>query len=366
MERPTAPLSQFVTSTAVRRFTDVSFPSRVEVGKRTHLRVRIARIQQHAHDAALDLEFPPSVASLPVTVDVATENFTIQSAPQATLHVPREGDSTGIQFSLVGNQIGPGRVMIDFSQEGRPLGSVDLSVAVASGTFDSATVSSRRSEVRLHTGAHDPLHVTVYVYECWSCPGRLQFFLCSRYPRLQDLPFVNHGDLGFIDLRQSTFDWVERQLDVINRCGSPEDNRHLADLGNRLYDQVLPEKLQQLCWSLAERSVKTVLMVSDEPHIPWELIRPHRQNPTTGLPEELPFWGESFALGRWLRGPGMPERFSLRRICAVFQRGRLQPASSAAFLGTSSQPLTRRRVPSKQCIPRHCGVHRRSYRRCWS
>jgi hypothetical protein len=312
-------------ATVVRRYSDVSFPSRVEVGKATHLRVRIARMQYHTHDAALELVFGPSMGFVPVTVDVAAENFILHSAPQAILRVPRKGDSAGVQFSLAGERIGPGRIMIDFSLEGRPIGSVDLSVEVASGPGDPGSGPSPRGEVQLHTGQHGPPDVTVYVYECWSCPGRLLFFLCSRHPRLQDLPFVNHGELGSIDLRQNTVDWVERQLDIVHRCGSAGGDRHLADLGNRLYDQLLPEKLQHLCWSLAERGVKTLLVVSDEPYIPWELIRPYRRNPATGRREELPFWGESFALSRWLRGPGMPEHFSLQRICAVVPEG---PAAS--------------------------------------
>jgi CHAT domain-containing protein len=115
---------------------------------------------------------------------------------------------------------------------------------------------------------------------------------------------------------------LEQQLAVMNRWGGDaEEIRSLADLGNRLYDQILPEELKQLCWSLAERQVKTLLILSDEPYIPWELIKPYRLNPIPDLREEQPFWGETFALARWLRGPAMTERFSLRRVCAVVPGG---------------------------------------------
>jgi hypothetical protein len=302
--------------TVLRRYTDVFFPPKVRVGKPTNLRVRIARTRLHAHDATLDLEWPTGVGAVPVTVCVAAENFTVESDPHATLFVPREDDSPAVQFRLIGNAVGPGRIMLDFSQHGRPVGSVDLSVAVLDSPIEVGPASAPQSELRLRVGGDCP-DVTLTVHEYRCSPGRLHFTLYSRDPRLRDLPWINHGDLGSIDLHQDTVSWVGRHLDFVNCWPSAEQGRSLADFGNRLYDQVLPEKLQQLCWTLAERRVTTLLVLSDEPHIPWELIRPHRLDPASGQRQELPFWGEFFALGRWLRGPAVADRFSLRRICAV-------------------------------------------------
>jgi anti-anti-sigma factor len=299
----------------VRHYSDVSFPPRVRVGKPTNLRVRIATSPHHPHDAELALQFPAGVATQAVTVCVAAENLTVESDPQATLLVPREGDSPAAQFRLAGERVGPGRVMIDFDQDGRPAGSVDLAVEVGGQTDDPER--ARAVEVRLSGGRFPVPDVTLTVHEYRHWPGRLHFTLFSRHPRLRDLPWVNHGDLGTVELRQETIGWVERQLALTDGWGEADRARRLADLGNSLHNQVLPERLQTLCWPLAERGVRSLLVLSDEPSVPWELIKPYRRDETTGRREEQPFWGETFALARWLRGPSMVNRFGLSRVSAV-------------------------------------------------
>jgi hypothetical protein len=326
-------MAQEVAPRDIRHYSDVSFPPRVRVGKPTNLRVRIATSRHHAHDAELALEFPVGAATLAVTVCVAAENLTVESDPQVTLLVPREGDSPAVQFRLVGERVGPGRVMIDFDQDGRPVGSVDLAVEVSDQTDEAAPAPA--VEVRLSGWRSPAPDVTLTVHEYRHWPGRLHFTLFSRHPRLRDLPWVNHGDLGTVELRQETIGWVERQLDLTNGWGEVDRARRLADLGNRLHDQVLPERLQTLCWPLAERGVRSLLVLSDEPHVPWELIKPYRRNETTDRREEQPFWGETFALARWLRGPSAADRFRLDRVSTVVS-GAAPVRDLVAEAGTSA------------------------------
>src|SRR5262249_3581457 len=61
-----------------------------------------------------------------LTVSVATENFAVEGAAHADLVVPLTGKSSAVHFRLRGLKPGPGRIMVDFTQGGRPVGSVDL------------------------------------------------------------------------------------------------------------------------------------------------------------------------------------------------------------------------------------------------
>jgi serine/threonine protein kinase len=305
----------------IQRQTDVSFPNRVPVGQITHLRLRIVddnAPRRHAHDVPVVLELPPGKGPIPVAVCVAAENFTIQGEPCAILAVPRSGDSPAVNFCLIGQEVGPGRVMIDFSQDGRPVGSVDLSPEVVAGSVMDTLPLPTPTEVRLQPSGGEEPDVTVTVHEYRHCPGRLHFTLFSRHPRLKDLPFVNHGDLGTIDLHEGVVTWVQRQLEALGEAvASGQDDRALADIGNRLFEQVLPEPLQRLCWTFTERGVHSLLVLSDEPHIPWELVKPFRIEADSGRVDGRGFWGEDFALARWLRGPALTGQFTGGRICAL-------------------------------------------------
>ena len=75
------------------------------------------------------------------------------------------------------------------------------------------------------------------------------------------------------------------------------------------------------------------MILSDEPHIPWELIKPYRNDPRTGEFEEYPFWGESFALTHWLRGRPPAPRLSIQRavtVAAGTDRSRFRPEQERA------------------------------------
>ena len=140
------------------------------------------------------------------------------------------------------------------------------------------------------------------------------------------------GDLGTQDLNTDVAEWVENQLHALGSLASQpgtaiEDvSATLARVGCNLFEQLLPKALQDMCWTFRQRGIRKVLILSDEPHIPWELIKPYRTDPIAGeLIAEDVFWGEAFALTRWLRGRPPVQRFSFNRIFAMAQGGVAAP-----------------------------------------
>jgi hypothetical protein len=165
-------------------------------------------------------------------------------------------------------------------------------------------------------------------------PGRLQFVLSSRHPALADLPVLD-GDLGTLDLRTEVADWVGDQLQAISALAQQAEPhaddvaRTLAGVGFNFYQHLLPPAVQELSWSLRQRGIKSLMILSDDPHIPWELIKPFRADPLTGaILSEDGFWGESYALAHWLRGRPPASRFSVTRVLGI------APTSGAALQGS--------------------------------
>jgi hypothetical protein len=295
------------------------------------------RPRPHPHDATLNLMVPPppepGTPPPPVrlTISVAAENFEIEGPSRIEIVVPLEGKSPAVPFGLRGLEAGPGRIMVDFAQDGQPVGSVDLLpevVADLAASRQAGGSASPSGELSLSLGvgpapAAPDVVLKVFEHRLAGHPGRLRFVLSSSHPALADLPVLD-GDLGTLDLQAEVADWVAEQLravgDLADRADVAIDDaaRPLAAVGFNLYQQLLPPAVQELSWTLRRRGVRTLLVLSDEPYIPWELIKPFRADPLTGeIIGEDGFWAESYAMARWLRGRPPAPRLAIARVLGV-------------------------------------------------
>src|SRR5215216_5876619 len=90
--------------------------------------------------------------------------------------------------------------------------------------------------------------------------------------------------------------------------GSPllraELDRKLASLGRDLWRELIPSEIRH-AYREIRRSVHSWMIVSDEPWIPWELIKPY----DASRPEDIlddDFLALRFELTRWLAGDKTP------------------------------------------------------------
>jgi hypothetical protein len=88
----------------------------------------------------------------------------------------------------------------------------------------------------------------------------------------------------------------------------------LNGIGTDLYNRLFPDDLKRLYWEKLRDKVKSIMIISDEPWIPWELVRPFHPE---SLREEDGFLCEKFNLTRWLSGDGPPDELSVTRFGLV-------------------------------------------------
>jgi hypothetical protein len=87
--------------------------------------------------------------------------------------------------------------------------------------------------------------------------------------------------------------------------------RWVRSRGAYLFETFLPERLQAELRELA-RTGGDLLVISEEPWIPWELLKF-----PAAADGESRFLGEAFALARWIPGDPPPARLPLRRMAVV-------------------------------------------------
>ncbi len=105
-------------------------------------------------------------------------------------------------------------------------------------------------------------------------------------------------------------------LDVDSSYLLLEDvDRKLANLGQDLYRDLFPPDLQRAYRRFRDQ-VRTLTITSDEPWIPWELIKPYDDSEPEILDD--PFLCEKFQVTRWLAGSPFPALEILpRKIACV-------------------------------------------------
>src|SRR6185369_664327 len=95
-----------------------------------------------------------------------------------------------------------------------------------------------------------------------------------------------------------------------------EIDSKLASLGRQLWNELFSAELC-LAYRTIRRTVSTWMIVTDEPWIPWELIKPYDDS----LPENViddDFLGRQFQLTRWLAGSKPPSsEIEIRRLAAI-------------------------------------------------
>jgi hypothetical protein len=157
-------------------------------------------------------------------------------------------------------------------------------------------------------------------------PRRLTFEVRARNPELD----LNLHDFGSIQLAMAPEQYVRELVqDISGLLLKTEDEREIArqkieSKGGSLFESLIPEKLRQLLWSLQEK-ISTVQIISDDPHIPWELMRLRSHEGKRTL--EGPFLSEAFAITRWLRGASETCALPVRRLAIVIPKTSGLPAT---------------------------------------
>ncbi len=140
------------------------------------------------------------------------------------------------------------------------------------------------------------------------------------------VPFESRGFLSEPILRPAE-DFHRRLLGQIEQLSRNEDIDgkplleteivgELEDLGRALYRQLFPAEMRDAYRRFRE-AVRTLLIISDEPWIPWELVKPFDD----GDPDDViddDFLCARFQLTRWLAGAAPPaETLQLRRLAHI-------------------------------------------------
>jgi CHAT domain len=253
-----------------------------------------------------------------IDIVVQTElGITIESGNgEVALVVPAEGKTLPWQCKLRGVKPGLARVWVQAFFQGRWLGKLTLKTLVQEEqvlTQQFASYERLLEPVRLQYP-----DLSLWIEEHAGSKLAFTFRLTAADPSIE-LYWKQFGPTPLRTEPQRYFQEFFREIETITRTNDDAATRDLllASKGMHLFEELLPADLQALLWDLKGR-IRTVQVQTVEPWIPWELCKLCGKE--NGRIVEGPFFGEAFAITRWLQEIPCKPRLSLHNMAVVAPR----------------------------------------------
>lgn len=257
-----------------------------------------------------------------------------------TVQVWEDRDCEPLVFFLTPQSAGVKRISLDFYQEDRPILNL---------LFDTEVVADLSRVTQLTTASVQGAQLTSPERQQVAPPDlelrvmlsgdkrSLSYYLHSPGGADYNFKPVGTVDLGADPLTflKNTFDRLSTLAKQTAAARSAEltarNREELADIGHNLYDSLFPADTCRFKQEYAKTirtkyAGKGLLITSDDPWIPWEMIRP-RESDEDGrlLYDDAPLC-ETFRLTRWLAGRGAPDQVKMAQGTLVAPPDNLQAA----------------------------------------
>lgn len=320
-------LGERLNSPLVIRYTDIWAPRHLPPGQRGAITVRLtcAPVAVSAAPQAVSARLAQTIE---VYLHVHDGDFEVEGGPVRQLRVEPNRDSETVVFFLTALRAGDTSMRLDFRQTSQTLTTVELPINIST---ESALEDHARTEAPVAIGgAYAPppdidLRVTVTTREGRSVLG---YMLHSP----NGVAGYHYCPAGEVTILGSPEQYQTHLMTRIEGLTANEAPTGLRALGEQLYRELFPAPLRHAYQNLSGLAVRSVQITSDEPWIPWELVRPYDdENPDHIIDDD--YLCARFELTRWLAGRSGPASSIHIRSLACLDAGQpstLRPLPSVA------------------------------------
>ncbi|MBX2998871.1 MAG: CHAT domain-containing protein [Caldilineaceae bacterium] len=309
---------------SVELHTDIDFPEHIRPHEEQPLIVKLTpQIPAESRaDEIVRMEFEDPFVPEPVEVSVHAPDFVERNDTWTrTMQVYSFTESSPAVFLLKAAVEGIFTIGVDFRHRQRLIGSARFEVTVSQQppppqSLSRSIPNEEREKIApaedaapglaliISQSPPPPADVELRVH--LSADNGLSFELHSPLPQLGlDRQKVGEVPLNAAPQRFLRGILTEMSRLARNRADNPAQIiRQIEGIGENLFLDLFPAALQTVYWTLCDLRdqgvIRSLLITSDEPWIPWELIKPYDANSD----RSDDFLAGGWQLCRWLAGPG--------------------------------------------------------------
>lgn len=310
----------------MRRTASADFPPSVEPESENLLQWAIAQ-EPVFGGASGDVSFPVprDVKEVTLTVSVQASGFDIldpdtlktRNFTRVTLDVENPAQVVGGAFLLRARETEtmlPTKIYLRLSHLNVPVGQLELPTVIAPPGTSVATARSASTvggSMQVSFSAAPPPDLVFHVTQTGD-GQRYEIFVDRRSGPLQ----FDRKELGEFPITGNAAKFSETILEQFRlaRELKPELRPNRIDgLGLSLWNQ-LPEQFRDFYWEEMHGKSLSIAIHSEEPYIPWELIKPQKMD---GSGETADMFGLQFSIARWKQGRFYPNPLNVSGFAAI-------------------------------------------------
>ena len=259
------------------------------------------------------IEVLPEAESTTIDVLVTAEDFEIIGDNYRPLVVPVDRDSEPILFQMVPQLIGEKKVKVEFFQDSKYIGGV---IATTTVVMPPEKIGARQVTIQgivaLEREATPP-DLTILITESKSDGDQMKYTFKLHSPKNGLFYHTVREELTFAGSPSKWMEGLYQELGDLGKDASPQDIvETLNTIGSDLYEKLFPRELKEIWKQKIRGKVNSIMIISDEPWIPWEIIKPSYDTETGDITED-DFLCESYLLTRWIAGPPPPSLIEISR-----------------------------------------------------
>lgn len=341
--------------TSVAFHTKVDFPAQIAISDRAVpliVQLTLERPQVTVARDIVRIGFEDVTRPEPLEVVLTAEDFREETGSfTRTMLVYADRDSQPAVFVLTPQATGRKRIVLDFRHRDRSVGTASFYTEVqAQPPQDRETRAALEPLLREPTSAAAGQPTDLSTTEASSTNGGVAVLPTVELPQNppdpvdlelrittsadhRELSYMLHSPWGRVGYHwtragsvrleaepryffEETFARLSRMARSHRERRTAEEDRAyrqtLTEIGQYLYERLFSPELKTEYRNIRrlqqEGLVRNLLITSDEPWIPWELVKPYESDETSG--ETLfddDFLCVQFRLSRWLAGRGVPD-----------------------------------------------------------
>ena len=294
----------------IERYPCAVFADKMALGQVEPFEIVIKSSLNMPYGQAIKITTKPGDQVVPILVTIETEPgiFEFVGDYYDTLLVPvGPEDSKPVVFNLKAKREGYHIVTAKFFQ-GIPIGRIEMGVLVVASKIDSPLTRQTIAQRINSRGFPTEPDLTLIIHEKNSQNFEYDIFLLSS-----DVPWKKIGDIAFRSDPETKFRAIFQDIEGKKMPANVID-RSIKSKGLSLYTELVPLELKNLYWTIRDK-IRTVQVISEEPWIPWEIIKPWRKQ--GAKVEEDMFLCERYVFSRWQEGVEVKEKNQIYNVKVV-------------------------------------------------